>query len=89
MLLTFVPGFSHPVLQVDASDKQGERLVLEMQLAVLRVRPLRPGEAHFFQPLAQDPQSGSVPKENLQAVASFATCRIVRVRSFYRGRGPR
>jgi hypothetical protein len=55
MLLTFVPGFSHPVLQVDASDKQGERLVLEMQLAVLRVRPLRPGEAPFFQPLAQDP----------------------------------
>ena len=48
MLLTFVPGFSHPVLQIDASDKQGERLVLEMQLAVLRVRPLRPGEAPFF-----------------------------------------
>jgi hypothetical protein len=60
----FVLGFG----QIDPTQQQRKLFMTEDDLA-LRITGLRPGETPFFQPLGTDPESASVPDENLQPIA--------------------
>jgi hypothetical protein len=71
LFLSFVPRFSHSVLQVDPSQQQSQGLVLEVKLSAGAVGASRPGKSSLLQTLAQHPQSRSVPEEDLQAVAAL------------------
>jgi len=54
--------------QVDPTQQQRELFVTQDDLA-LRIAGLRPGETPFLQPLGTDPESASVPDEDLQPIA--------------------
>src|ERR1035441_4033184 len=54
--------------QIDPSQQQRKLFVTQDDLA-LRITGLRPGETPFLQPLGTDPESASVPDEDLQTVA--------------------
>ncbi len=54
--------------QIDATQQQRELFVTQDDLA-LRITALRPGETPFLQPLGADPESASIPDEDLQPIA--------------------
>ena len=59
-----VLGFS----QIDPTQQQKHLFVAQDNLA-LRVAGLRPGETPFLQPLGTDPESATIPDEDLQPIA--------------------
>ena len=54
--------------QIDPTQQQRKLFVTQDDLA-LRVTGLRPGKTPFLQPLGTDPESASVPDEDLQPIA--------------------
>jgi len=54
--------------QIDPTQQQRKLFVTQDDLA-LRIPGLRPGETPFLQPLGTDPESASVPDEDLQPIA--------------------
>ena len=60
----FVLGFG----QIDPTQQQRKLFVTQDDLA-LRIAGLRPGEPTFLQPLGTDPESASIPDEDLQPIA--------------------
>src|ERR1022692_1283643 len=54
--------------QIDPTQQQRKLFVTQGDLA-LRITGLRPGETPFLQPLGTDPESASVPDEDLQPIA--------------------
>ena len=54
--------------QIDPTQQQRKLFVTQDDLA-LRITGLRPGETPFLQPLGTDPESASVPDEDLQPIA--------------------
>ncbi len=54
--------------QIDPTQQQRKLFVTQDDLA-LRIPGLRPGETPFLQPLGTDPESASVPDEDLQSIA--------------------
>jgi hypothetical protein len=54
--------------QIDPTQQQRKLFVTQDDLA-LRIAGLRPGETSLFQSLGTDPESASVPDENLQPIA--------------------
>ena len=70
-----VPRWSLPVPplvlgfgQIDPTQQQRKLFVTQDDLA-LRITGLRPGEPPFLQPLGTDPESATVPDEDLQPIA--------------------
>ena len=53
--------------QIDPTQQQRKLFVTQDDLA-LHITGLRPGETPFLQPLGTDPESGSVPDEDLQPI---------------------
>src|SRR5712671_340109 len=54
--------------QIDPTQQQRKLFVTQDDLT-LRITRLRPGETPFLQPLGTDPESASIPDEDLQAIA--------------------
>src|ERR1035441_6725075 len=54
--------------QINPTQQQRKLFVTQDDLA-LRITGLRPGETPFLQPLGTDPESASVPDEDLQPIA--------------------
>jgi hypothetical protein len=54
--------------QIDPTQQQRKLFVTQDDLA-LRVTGLRPDETPFLQPLGTNPESASVPDEDLQSIA--------------------
>jgi len=54
--------------QIDSTQQQRQLFVTQYDLA-LRIAGWRPGEASFLQPLGTDPESASVPHDDLQPIA--------------------
>jgi len=54
--------------QIDPTHQQRKLFVTQDDLA-LRITGLRPSETTFLQPLGTDPESASVPDEDLQPIA--------------------
>jgi len=54
--------------QIDPTQQQRKLFVTQDDLA-LSITGLRPGETPFLQPLGADPESASIPDEDLQPIA--------------------
>jgi hypothetical protein len=54
--------------QINPTQQQRKLFVTQYDLA-LRIAGLRPGETSFLQPLGTDPESATIPDEDLQPIA--------------------